>query len=101
MHVTQVCDYMHVDYSREQENLFGRVRGLLLNQTPTAVRAKQLEAFHLSDVVHDLVLLGQVVPHALLDHITTCHVPSDGSLENHSVRPDLGVDLAIPAHPKV
>ena len=57
MHVAQVSDDVHVNYSREEENLLGRVGGLLLNQTSTALRAKQLETFHLADVVHDLVLL--------------------------------------------
>lgn len=57
MHVAQVSDDVLVNYSCKEENLLGRVGGLLFNQITTALRAKQLETFHLADIVHDLVLL--------------------------------------------
>ena len=97
MHITQISDDVLVDDTIEEEDLLGRVGSLLLDKLVLFI-VKQHEAFHLTNVLHDLILLHQVISHALLNHVTSGHVPSDGSLKHHRVRLDSHKDLSEPAH---
>ena len=97
MHITQICNDVLIDDTIEKEDLFGRVGSLLLDKLVLLI-IEQHETFHLTNILHDLVLLHQVVSHAFLDHVTSGHVPPDGSLKHHRVRLNSHKDLSEPAH---
>ena len=101
MHVTQVSNHMLIDYSLKEEYLLHRVGCLLPDQAIVLSVSKKHKAFHFANIFHDLILLEQVFPHALLDHVSTCHVASDGSLQDHSVGFDRAEHLTEPAHTEI
>ena len=101
MHIAQVGDDMLIDYSAEQKDLFHRVWSLLLDQRRVGFVAEEDETLHLTNVLHALILLHQVVSHSLLDHVTSSHISSNGSLQHHSVALDSVEYLAEPSTSKV
>ena len=56
MHITQISNDMLIDDTIEQEDLLGRVGSLLLDELVFLI-VEQHEAFHLTNVFHDLILL--------------------------------------------
>lgn len=81
MHLTQVNDHVLVHDPVEQENFLHRIRCLLFDKGLTvSLISEEHKAFHLTDIFHDLVLLHEVAPHPLLDHVSSGHVAAHGSL---------------------
>ena len=101
MHVAQVSNYMLVYYPLKEEYLLHRVRSLLPDQAVVLSVTKKHKALHFSNIFHDLVFLEQVLSHALLDHISTSHVASNGSLQDHSVGFNRVEHLTEPAHTEI
>ena len=56
MHITQISDDVLVDDTIEEEDLLGGVGSLLLDELVLFI-VEQHEAFHLTNVFHDLILL--------------------------------------------
>ena len=73
---------------------------MVLDETRVRIIAEQLEVFHLAYVVHDLELLCEVSLHPLFDHVSSCHVTSNSSLQNQSVLLDHHEYFPMPSHPE-
>ena len=101
MHVTQVSNHMLIDYSLKEEYLLHRVGCLLPDQAVVLSITKKHETLHFTHVFHNLVFLKQVLPHALFNHVSTGHVASDCSLQDHSVGFDCVEHLPEPAHTEI
>ena len=99
MHVAKVCNHVLINDSGEKEDFLLRIRRLGPDKRGCVLLvSKEHEALHLPHVLHELILLHQVRPHALFNHIPSCHVASHGSLKNHGIGLNRIENLLEPTH---
>ena len=92
---------MHVTNPAEKEDLFDGVWCVVLDQALVcSFFPEKLEILHLTHVVHDLELMGQIRFHSFLYHISASHVPPNRTLKNKGILLDHQEDLAMPPHPQ-
>ena len=102
MDVAEVSDHVLVDDPREEEDLLLRVWCLRpQHRLSILLVAEKHETFHLAHILHNLILLHQVSPHSLLNHVSPGHVAPHGSLKHHSVALNILEYLTEPSHAEV
>jgi len=72
---------------------------VILNEV--GVRIIQLNILHVSNIVHDLEFLHQVILHSFLDHVSSRQESSDAPLKNENILFDHDKDITIDLHSEV